>query len=143
MKEIRTHDTITRQHDVKMGSDKSFGIVFSIVFGLIGVFPLLHGDAIRLWPLIIAVAFLSAAFVKSELLKPLNIIWFKFGLLLHKVVNPLVMGLVFIIAVVPTGLIMKLIGKNMLQLKKDTTRSSYWIIREPPGPAPEDFKRQF
>lgn len=142
MKEIRTHDTITREHDVVMGSEKSFGIVFAVVFALIGLFPLLHGGETRLWSVTVAALFLAAAFSKPEILVPLNRLWFKFGLLLHKIVSPIIMGAVFLLGIVPTGLIRRALGKDSMRLKKPEGET-YWIKRDPPGPDAESYKRQF
>ncbi|MCB9990629.1 MAG: hypothetical protein H6867_04505 [Rhodospirillales bacterium] len=142
MKEIRTHDTINRQHDVTMGSEKSFGIVFAVVFGLIGLFPLLHGGDVRLWSMTVAAVFLAAAYAKPDVLAPLNKLWFKLGLLLHKIVSPIIMGAVFLLGVVPTGLIRRAMGKDSMRLKKPEG-DTYWIKRDPPGPDAESYKRQF
>lgn len=142
MKEIRTHDTITRQHETKIGSDKSFGLVFAVVFALIGLVPLAHGGEMRLWSVALAAVFLALAFAKPDLLTPLNRLWFRFGLLLHTIVSPIIMGGVFLLAIVPTGLVRRALGKDPLRLKKPET-DTYWIARTPPGPDAESYKRQF
>ena len=142
MKEIRTHDTINREHDVEMGSDRSFGIVFAVVFAIIGLFPLLHGEEARLWSITVAAIFLAAATVKPGVLAPLNRLWFKFGLLLHKIVSPVIMGAVFVLAIMPTGFIRRMLGKDSLRLKKPEG-DTYWIKRDPPGPDAQSYKRQF
>jgi hypothetical protein len=87
--------------------------------------------------------FLAVAFLWPAALKPLNRLWFKFGLLLHAVVSPLVMGLLFYVAVWPTGLVMRALGRDLLRLKREPDSDSYWIVRRPPGPAPETMKDQF
>jgi hypothetical protein len=99
----------------------------------------------RLWPCLggIAVVVLLAAHLFPSALRPFNLIWFKFGLLLHAVVNPVVMGLLFYSAAMPTGLIMRAMGKDMLRLRHEPEADSYWIVRQPPGPAPESMKDQF
>ena len=143
MKEIRTHETISRADKTKMGSEKSFGVVFAVVFGIIGCLPLLHGGGVHLWAFPIALAFLTAAYVRPAVLKPLNKIWFKFGLLLHKIISPVIMALVYAVTMIPAGLIMRVAGKDPLRLKKDASKKSYWIVREPAGPAPDTMKQQF
>ena len=137
------HETLKRDDDVQIGSEKSFGLVFAVVFVIIAVFPLIDGDAVRVWSLGIAACFLFAAFFAKPLLRPLNLLWFKFGLLLYKIVNPVVMALLYYSTMVPTGLLMKLCGKDPLNRAFDAEAKSYWIERDPPGPEPESMKRQF
>ncbi|MBT4770034.1 MAG: hypothetical protein HOO00_05855 [Rhodospirillaceae bacterium] len=124
-------------------SDRSFGLVFTAVFALIGLWPLLNGGTARIWALAVSVIFLVVSFARPAILAPLNRLWMRFGELLHKIVNPIVMGLMFFCAVTPTGLIMRAMGKDLLHLKKDPAAKSYWIERQPPGPAPESMKHQF
>ncbi|KAF0225567.1 MAG: hypothetical protein FD176_253 [Rhodospirillaceae bacterium] len=128
---------------VQMGSERSFGIVFAVVFVLIGLWPLKAGGDLRLWALGLAVLFLVAAFVAPKLLKPLNLVWFKFGLLLHKIMTPLIMGLLFFLTVTPVGMLMRATGKDPMRLKRDPAATSYWISRDPPGPQPDSMKNQF
>ena len=99
----------------------------------------------RLWPWTggLAGLFLAAAWLRPAVLHPLNLIWLRFGLLLHAVVNPIVMALVFYGTVLPTGLIMRMMGKDLLRLKRQPDAESYWIVRQPPGPSPETMKDQF
>ena len=114
--------------DIKISSNRSFGIVFFVVFFLISVFPLLNGENIRIWSLLISIIFLLLGVINSRILTPFNHIWFKFGLLLARFISPLIMGLVFFLVVTPTGLIMKLFNKDLLKLRKNK-KSSYWIKR--------------
>lgn len=137
------HESFDRRDEVKGSSDRAFGIVFTVVFALVGAWPLLHGNGLRLWSLAVAAAFLLAALVRPGLLAPLNRLWMKFGLLLHRITNPLIMGLVFFVAVVPTGLVMRLRGKDPLRLRFDREARSYWIDRKPPGPDPDTMRNQF
>mgnify|MGYP001247487203 CR=1 FL=1 len=111
----------------KSGSIKSFGIVFFFVFIIIALYPLLNNHEIRVWSLIIGFIFLILGLINSPLLKPLNLIWFKFGLFLGKFISPIVMGIVYFIVVFPTFLLLKIFKKNYLNLKYDRNRSSYWI----------------
>ena len=111
---------------IKKSSNKSFGIVFFIVFIIIGFWPLFDINTYRLWAIIIALIFLALGLVNSKLLTPLNILWFKFGLFLGKVVSPLVMGIIFFAVVTPTGILMRIIKKDLLNLKF-TNKNTYWI----------------
>tara|TARA_Y100000748_G_scaffold266443_1_gene236846 strand:+ start:287 stop:670 length:384 start_codon:yes stop_codon:yes gene_type:complete len=113
---------------IKVGSNKSFGIVFFVFFLIIGLYPLINDDSIRIWSIIISIIFLLLGLINSQILTPLNILWFKFGMLLGRFVSPIVMGLVFFLVVTPTGLIMKLFNKDLLKLRKNKN-SSYWIKR--------------
>ena len=113
---------------IKVGSNKSFGIVFFVFFLIIGLYPLINEGNIRIWSIVISIIFLILGLINSQILTPLNILWFKFGMLLGKFVSPIVMGLVFFLVVTPTGLIMKLFNKDLLKLRKNKN-SSYWIKR--------------
>jgi hypothetical protein len=103
--------------DTKIGSNKSFGIVFFIVFLLIAFYPLINQEKIRIWSLVVSSVFLILALKNSNILSPLNKIWFKFGILLGKIVSPIVMGMIYFLVVTPTGLLMRLFGKDILNLK--------------------------
>ena len=113
---------------IKVGSNKSFGIVFFVFFLIIGLYPLINEGNTRIWSIVISIIFLILGLINSQILTPLNILWFKFGMLLGRFVSPIVMGLVFFLVVTPTGLIMKLFNKDLLKLRKNKN-SSYWIKR--------------
>ena len=115
--------------DIKIGSNKSFGIVFAIVFSLIALWPLLKGNEIRLWSLIISLIFLILGFMNSKILTPLNKLWFKLGIFLGNFIAPIIMGIIFFFVVTPTGIIMKLLGKDLIKLKKNN-EDSYWIEKK-------------
>ena len=115
-----------KNSNIKIGTTKSFGIVFFLFFLIVSIFPLLKDENIRIWSLIIALIFLILGLLNSKVLTPLNKIWFKFGILLGSFVSPIVMGIVFFTIVTPTSLIMKVLGKNLLNLKKDN-KKTYWI----------------
>ncbi len=136
------HEAISREHEIKGGSNRSFGIVFCVVFVIVGLWPLMSGEAPRWWSLAIAAVFLLLAFVAPAVLAPLNRLWTKLGLLLSKIVNPVIMAILFFIVMTPIGLMLRLAGKDPLRLK-DSNASSYWIVRDPPGPKPETMKDQF
>jgi hypothetical protein len=119
-----------RHHTEKVGLERNFGLVFAAVFGVIGFWPLIGGNPVRIWSLAIAAVFLMLAFARPVVLRPLNLLWFRFGLLLGRIVSPIVMALIFYVAVTPTGLIMKLFGKDILCLRFDQNAGTYWIARE-------------
>ena len=125
--------------DIKLGSNKSFGLVFFVVFLLISLYPLLNDENIRLWSLIVSIIFLVLGILNSVLLSPLNKLWFKFGILLGKIISPIIMGIIFFLVVTPIGLIMRLLGKDVLNLKYNNYKS-YWI--EKTGPKSK-MKNQF
>ena len=125
--------------ELKIGSNKSFGIVFFIVFLLVAIYPLINNSEIRIWSLITAVIFLILGLTNSKVLTPLNKLWFKFGLLIGKIVSPLIMGIIFFLVVTPTAFIMRIIGKDLLNLKFNN-KKTYWI--EKTGPKSK-MKNQF
>ncbi len=128
---------------VKTASNREFGWVFTGVFGLIALWPLLDAAPPRAWALVVAALFALATLFFPAALTPLNRQWTRLGALLHKIVNPLVLGLIFVLTIVPIGLIFKILGKDPLRLKRDAKATSYWISRQPPGPAPDSLPRQF
>ena len=125
--------------DIKISSNRSFGIVFFIVFLLIALYPLLKGNDLRIWSLVISFIFLVLGLINSKILTPLNRLWFKFGLLLGRFISPLIMGIIFFIVVTPTGIIMRLFKKDLLNLKYNK-KESYWINKSGPK---SKMKNQF
>ena len=125
--------------DIKVGSNRSFGIVFFVVFLIIATYPLIDGDKFRLWSLIISIIFLLLGLANSKLLNPFNKLWFKFGIFLSRIISPLVMGVIFFLVVTPIGLVMRLINKDILNLKFNNN-SSYWIKKTEPK---SKMKNQF
>jgi predicted membrane metal-binding protein len=136
------HESFDRD-DVKVASERSFGLVFSVVFALVAVWPLIRGRDMRYWALAIALVFLAVALIRPATLRPLNLVWFRFGLLLHHVVNPLVMGVIFLAGVVPMALVMRARGRDALRLDAAKARGTTWVERVPPGPAPDTMKNLF
>jgi hypothetical protein len=138
-----THEVFFRDEEVVAGSDSSFGIVMAAALGAVTLLNGWHWG--RLWPWTggLAALLLAAALLRPAVLHPLNLVRLKFGLLLHRVVNPIVMALIFYGTVLPTGLVMRMLGKDMLRLKRQPDADSYWIVRQPPGPSPETMKDQF
>ena len=125
--------------DIKISSNRSFGIVFFVVFFLIALYPLIHNEEIRIWSLIISLIFLILGLINSRILTPLNKLWFKFGILLGKIISPIIMGIIFFLVVTPIGFIMRILGKDVLNLKFNENKS-YWI--EKTGPKSK-MKNQF
>jgi predicted membrane protein len=113
----------------KLPSNRNFGIVFFIVFLVIGLWPLLNQSELRIWSLLISMVFLFLGILNSKILTPLNKLWMKFGLLLGNIIAPIVMGIVYFGVVTPTGLLLRLIGKDILMLKKNKN-SSYWLNKD-------------
>ena len=126
-------------NNLKISSNRSFGIVFFIVFLLVALYPVIKSQEIRIWSLIISIIFLALGLKNSRVLTPLNKLWFKFGIFLGKIVSPLVMGIIFFLVVTPIGLIMRLLGKDLLNLKYNNNKS-YWV--EKSGPKSK-MKNQF
>ena len=125
---------------IQMGSNRSFGIVFFIVFVLIAIYPLINQGEIRIWSLIISLLFLFLGLLNSKILTPLNKLWFRFGLFLGKIISPIIMVVIFFLVVTPIGLLMRFFGKDVLNLKLNKKKSSYWI--EKVGPKSK-MKNQF
>ena len=125
--------------EIKIGSNRSFGIVFFVVFLIIAIYPLIDGGAIRIWSLIISVIFLFLGLLNSKILNPLNKLWFKVGIFLGKIISPLVMGIIFFLVVTPIGILMRILNKDLLNLKFNK-KKSYWIEKNEPK---SKMKNQF
>jgi Saxitoxin biosynthesis operon protein SxtJ len=137
------HEFQAREEVVKISSERGFGLVFAGFFTLLGALSVYNGgDRWHYWfPL--AALFAVLAYAAPRVLAPLNRLWAKFGLLLHHIISPLFLGILFYVCVTPFGVLMRLAGKDPLRRKFEPAAKSYWIVREPPGPAPETFKNQF
>ena len=131
------------EDDVVMGSERSFGLVFAALFAAIAFLPLLKAGGTRWWSLAVAVALLALALLSPAVLKPLNLIWFKFGLLLGRVTTPIMMGLLYALTVVPIGIFLRATGHDLLRLKRRADLKSYWIERDPSPNANGSMRRQF
>ena len=138
-----SHERLSRADNVQPGSNRSFGITFAVVFCIIALLPLWQGNGVMLWALACSAAFLVAAFLFPSFLAPLNRLWFKFGLLLHRIVSPIVLGVMFFAFVTPFAFVVRLFGAKLLPLENDKSAPSYWERRVPPGPAPETVRNQF
>jgi len=138
------HENFQRQEKIKGSSDRSFGLVIAVVFALAGFLPLLRSPhQPRWWAAFIAIAFALVALLWPQRLAALNRLWLKFGLLLHAIVSPVILALIFYVAVVPVGLLKRVFGNDSLRLKADRTANTYWITRDPPNSALSSMKRQF
>jgi hypothetical protein len=140
---VNFHEQFRADAPVKSSSNRAFGYVFTALFVIIGLWPWFKTGEVHRWALLVAAVFLLLALLVPRALAPLHWLWMRFGAVLHKVMNPVVLGLMFFVTVVPTGLIMRVLGKRPLNLAFDKNAASYWITREPPGPAPETMKNQF
>ena len=112
--------------DIKIGSNRNFGIVFFTVFLIIALYPLINNEDVRIWSLVISLLFLILGLLKSKILTPLNKLWFKFGIYLGRIISPIIMGIIFFLVVTPIGFVMRLLGKDVLNLKYHKNKS-YWI----------------
>ncbi len=137
------HEPVAEGEHIGPGSERSFAAVMAGALIILSVLNWWHNG--RAWPSLLSIAalFVVAGLWRPAALKPLNRLWFKFGLLLHAIVSPITMGLIFYGAVVPTAMMMRLFGKSTLQLKFEPERHTYWVARQPPGPTPDTMKDQF
>lgn len=136
-------DSDSRSLPSNLPSNRSFGIVFTAFFLIIALWPLLHGQSVRLWAVAVSLVFGIIAFVVPDILTPLNRLWTKFGFLLHSIVSPVALAILFYGVVTPTGLLMRLLDKDHLRLRLNHNVASYWIERVPVGPDAESLKNQF
>jgi hypothetical protein len=137
------HEFQAREEVLKISSERSFGLVFAGFFALLGALGLYHGGTSWYYWFPLAALFAALAYAAPSVLAPLNRLWAIFGHLLHTVISPLVLGVLFYVCVTPIGVLMRLTGKDPMRQRFEPAAKSYWIIREPPGPAPETFKNQF
>jgi hypothetical protein len=137
------HESFERDEENLGSTDRGFGQVFAFVFALVAAINWWPGGAAWPWWLAGGAVFLVLAYAAPRALAPLNRLWTKLGLLLHRIVNPLMMGFLFFLVMTPMGVVMRAFGKDFLRRRRDPAASSYWIAREPPGPAPESMKNQF
>lgn len=142
-KRIQSHERLTDEEAVARSSERGFGAVLVALFVVIGLLPLLGGRPPRGWALAVAGVVLAVTLVKAEALAPFNTVWFRLGLLLHRLVSPVILAMIYFAVVTPTGLIMRALGKDPLRLRRDPDAESYWIHRDPPGPDRESMSNQF
>jgi len=137
------HEFQAREEGVKISSDRSFGLVFAGLFALLGTSSVYHSGTRWYYWFPLAALFGVLAYIAPGVLAPLNRLWAKFGHLLHMIISPVLLGILFYLCISPIGFLMRLVGKDPMRRKFEPTTKSYWIARTPPGPAPETFKNQF
>ena len=140
---MATHEPVRLYRRAAAGSERNFGIVFAVVFSIVAFGPAVHGGPVRWWGVVIGVCFLVCGFFAPRVLKPLNFVWFKIGIVLHHIINPIIMAVMFFGAIMPMALFLRLLGKDLLRLRREPENSSYWIPREPPAPTPGSMSKQF
>tara|TARA_B110000014_G_C19537429_1_gene288062 strand:+ start:41 stop:430 length:390 start_codon:yes stop_codon:yes gene_type:complete len=118
------------KNKILKSSNRSFGIVFFVVFLVIGIYPLINSEDLRVWAIVLSIIFLILGLLNSQLLNPLNILWFKFGILLGNIVSPIIMALIFFLIIYPTGILVRLFKKNFLGLRFEKELASYWILKK-------------
>ncbi len=137
------HENYFREDTLKTSTDRSFGFVFFVFFTLVGFIIFIKTEHFKIWPFIIAIIFILLAVFSPNFLSPMNRMWTRVGLILHKIISPVIMAIMYYGIITPTGLIMKIIGNDLLKLKFDKSTDSYWIERKPPGLDPDTFHNQF
>jgi len=137
------HEDLSREQAIEGSSDRSFGLVFAVVFLVIACWPLIHSETPHWWAIVVSAVFGAIALLRPALLAGLNRAWIKLGILLGKVVSPIALGILFYGVLTPIGALVRLSGKDPLRLKLDSGADSYWIPRKPPGPPPDSMTNQF
>lgn len=137
------HEVFAERDEVNPGSERAFGYTIAIVLLIVSLFPLIHFGTPRIWPLPFAAILGAIGFLRPSLLRTPNKLWFRFGMLLHRVVNPVVLGILFYLVITPVALVVRMLGGKLLPLAFSGSASTYWIVREPPGPQPDSLRDQF
>jgi hypothetical protein len=137
------HTDVNRLQPAKIGSERAFGLVFASFFLLVSLWPLLERISPRVWAIALAALFALCAWLAPQVLAPLNRLWFRLGELLHRIVSPIALGVIFFGVITPFALVMRLFKRDELLLHERSARPSYWVRREPPGPPPDSFHNQF
>ncbi|MCU0935257.1 MAG: SxtJ family membrane protein [Gammaproteobacteria bacterium] len=140
---MSAHESLGRETEVEGSSNRSFGWVFTAFFLILALLPLLGGGGVRYWALAASAGMAAVTLVRPSLLEAPNRLWGRFGLWLGRIVSPVMTGVVFYGVVTPIGLLMRLVGKDVLRLRRDPAATSYWIVRDPPGPPPQSMSDQF
>ncbi len=139
----QTHEDFSRDQAVEASGNRAFGWVFVVVLLVVAAWPLLSGGALRWWSLIASAVLAAVTLLVPALLTIPNRLWQRFGMLLHRIVSPIVLAVMFFLVVTPMGLLMRVFAKQSLLRRRDPTAETYWITRDPPGPKPESMPRQF
>jgi hypothetical protein len=137
------HEPLSTESAFKVSSDRTFGLVFCVVFAAIALLPLRHGGSIRWWAFALSGALFAIALAIPRVLHPFNVIWARLALLLHYAISPVAMALLFFFGFAITGIVLRTFGKDLLRLKRAPGQDTYWIPREMPGPTPESMTQQF
>jgi hypothetical protein len=141
---LAAHEDLSRGGEgLKVSSDRAFGLVFTVFFSVIGLWPLLRSGPVRTWAVGLAGGFLLLALMAPRVLNPLNRLWVKLAIVLNRIMNPVATGAIFFLAFVPMGILLRAMKKDLLRLSFDQAAKTYWIEREPPGPPPESMINQF
>ncbi|MGH8581868.1 MAG: hypothetical protein ACREWG_03585 [Gammaproteobacteria bacterium] len=141
---MQTHETVTSFRKISLGSNRTFGLAFGVLFAILGLWPLFRQTGSPNWALIaLSTAIVAVALRRPHWLKPLNLGWFKLGLALNRIAGPVIMATLFFGAVVPLGWYLRRKGEDLLRLKMNSEALTYWIEREPLSPAPDSMKKQF
>ena len=138
-----THESFARPETVRRSSNRTFGLVLAAFFLLLAILPLLRGHALRRWPVPLSATLVLTALLAPQALGPLNHFWTALGIALHKITNPVILGIFFYLVFVPFGWFLRRMGKDFLRLRPAPESASYWIPRQPPGPAPASMAKQF
>jgi hypothetical protein len=138
-----THEDFSRTHAVKVSSNRAFGWVFTIAFLVVALWPLLARGDVRWWALAVSGIFALITVAAPALLALPNRLWLRFGMLLNRIVSPVVLGFLFYVVVTPMGMLMRLFGKSNVLPRRSVPDGSYWIRRDPPGPKPDSLNHQF
>jgi hypothetical protein len=138
------HERLHEDHEeVKAPSNRNFGVTFAVAFAIIGALPLIRHGGVRWWAWIVAALFVALTWLRPQLLTPLNRWWLRLGLLLGHIVSPIAMAILFYLVITPIGFIMRLSSKAAMRVHFDPKASSYWVLRDPPGPPPDSMNNQF
>jgi hypothetical protein len=140
---LQFHEDLSREHERRTASDRSFGIVFGGAFLIIGAFPIVHGEPVRVWAFIVGAVFVILAFAVPQLLHRANVYWGKLGVVLNRISSRIAIALLFYAILTPLAVMFRALGNDPLRLKRDPAAASYWIDRVPPGPSPGSIKNQF
>ncbi len=143
MTRLQTHENCSRQPELKQLSDRAFGGIFVFVWLAVGAWPLVHGGEPRGWALIASVLVILVTLFAPSLLSAPHKLWARLALLMHRVVNFIILAVVFYMVMLPIGLILRAFGKELLRKRRENTAISYWIVRDPPGPDPASMSNQF
>ena len=139
----QTHETYSSEESSPGASDRSFGLTLAVFLAFLGLIPLLRGKPVRLWCFAVSAGFVLLALAIPVVLHPMNRVWNRLSQLIAKITNPIITGLMFFAVFTPVAVILRLLGKDLLRLRFDRGATTYWIIRTPPGPAPETMRNQF